>query len=201
MPNQVTHRDKVLLQRLSDGDERAFTQLYNDYKDELTQFIARFVKLPQIAEDISQEVFIKIWQNHTRLREVDSFKAYLFTAARNHTLNILKRIAKEDSAKAEIIRHIQGVRINNKEDDLISGEYQAYLRKVLSSLPLQTQQVFQLCRTEQKGYEEVAALLGISRNTVKKHMVRSMKTFRQALENGLGIPLPLIIIHILSDKL
>ncbi len=201
MLNQVTHRDKVLLQRLSDGDERAFTQLYNAYKDELTQFIARFVKLPQIAEDISQEVFIKIWQNHTQLQGVDSFKAYLFIAARNHTLNILKRIAKEDSAKAEIIRHIQGVRINNKEDDLISGEYQAYLRKVLNSLPLQTQQVFQLCRTEQKGYEEVAALLGISRNTVKKHMVRSMKTFRQALENGLGIPLPLIIIHILSDKL
>lgn len=201
MPNEVTHRDKILLQRLSDGDERAFTQLYNAYKNELTQFIVRFVKIPQIAEDISQEVFIKIWQNHTRLQEVDSFKAYLFITARNHTLNILKRIAKEDSAKAEVIRHIQSIRVNNKMDDLISSEYQVYLRNVLDSLPLQTQQVFQLCRTEQKGYEEVAALLGISRNTVKKHMVRSMKAFRHALENGLGIPLPLIIIHILSDKL
>jgi len=190
-----------LLQRLCDGDERAFTQLYNTYIAELTGFIVKFVKLPQIAEDISQEVFIKIWQNHAQLQGVDSFKAYLFVAARNHTLNILKRIAKEDSAKAEIIRHFQSIRVNNKEDDLISGEYLAYLRNVLNSLPMQTQQVFQLCRTEQKGYEEVAALLGISRNTVKKHMVRSMKTFRHALENGLGIPLPLIIIHILSDKL
>lgn len=201
MPNEVTHRDKILLQRLCDGDERAFTQLYNTYIAELTGFIVKFVKLPQIAEDISQEVFIKIWQNHAQLQGVDSFKAYLFVAARNHTLNILKRIAKEDSAKAEIIRHFQSIRVNNKEDDLISGEYLAYLRNVLNSLPMQTQQVFQLCRTEQKGYEEVAALLGISRNTVKKHMVRSMKTFRHALENGLGIPLPLIIIHILSDKL
>lgn len=190
-----------MLQRLCDGDERAFTQLYNAYKDELTLFIVRFVKIPQIAEDISQEVFINIWQNHARLQEVDSFKSYLFIAARNHTLNILKRIAREDSAKAEVIRHIQSIRVNNKMDDLISSEYQVYLKNVLDSLPLQTQQVFQLCRTEQKAYEEVAALLGISRNTVKKHMVRSMKAFRHALENGLGIPLPLIIIHILSGKL
>lgn len=201
MPEKTTHKDTVLLQRLADGDARAFTQLYNAYNDELIQFIVKFVKLPQIAEDISQEVFIKIWQNHSQLQEVDSFKAWLFVTARNHTLNILKRIAREDSAKAEIIRHIQGTRINNKEDDLISNEYQVYLRNILNSLPIQTQQIFHLCRTEQKGYDEVAALLGISRNTVKKHMVRSMKAFRNALESGLGISLPMVVIHFLSNRL
>lgn len=72
-------------------------------------------------------------------------------------------------------------------------DYMAELRKVYESLPAQTQEIFKLVKGEGKSYAEVAELLGISRNAVNKHVVRSNKAFKDAMENDLGISLSLLL--------
>jgi RNA polymerase sigma-70 factor (ECF subfamily) len=192
LTNDTPYHDSDLLLKLAEGDENAFAALYGRYKSALTAFIVTFVKSPEMAEDLSQEVFIKIWELRHQLSQVISFRAYLFTAARNHTLNILKKAAHEEMARAEIIRHIQQLR-SEVEEELLSKEYEEHLSRILQELPAQSRRVFHLCREQYKSYSEVASMLGISRNAVKKHMVRSMKTLRESLGPEFTISLPFLI--------
>lgn len=186
------YNEKSLLTELAAGQEEAFTSLYNHYHSLVKAAIQRFVKSPDLAEDLSQEIFMKIWNHHTSMAEVDSFSAYLLTITRNHTLDFLRKAATINEGKAEIIRHARAARSNTTED-IVLNDYITELRKVYESLPAQTQEIFKMVKGEGKSYNEVAELLGISRNAVNKHVVRSNKAFKDAMENDLGISLSLLL--------
>lgn len=187
-----THIDHKLLQDLSKGSNEAFTLLYDKYHDMLHRFVIKFIKSPDLADDITQEVFMQLWENRTTIMGIRSLKPWLFTLAKNRTFNVLKRAAIDDTAKSEILKYYQ-ISHNATETDLVTKEYLTFIKKVLDTLPPQSAKVFQLCREENKSYEEVAAILGISRNAVKKHMVRSMKVLKGAVEKDLGISLTLLL--------
>lgn len=175
-----------LLQRLAGEDAIAFEMLFTHYEEALKIFLLRYVKVPAIAEDLSQEVFSKIWESRSRMPELKSFRAFLFTIARNHTLNFLQRASRVDGAIAMIIRHLPK-QVYSADEDLQNQEYANWLQTILAGMSPQMRQVFQLVRQEHKTYQEVAELTGISRNTVKKHMVRSMKLIKGKLDNELGV--------------
>ena len=175
------HNEKTLLKRMAEGDEISFSKIYEAYRELLYRFILRFVKSPDLADDLTQEIFIRIWEIRKEMEKVDSFQAYLFMTGRNHTLNFLKKISKENAGKAEIMRHYKPVP-KMADDELLSAEYRQFIQIVLDSLPAQTREIFRLSREQYKSYDEVAALLGISRHAVKKHMVRSHKKFRDLLK-------------------
>ncbi len=174
------HNEKLLLQRIAESDDASFAKLYEAYSDSLCQFVLKYVKSKEFSNDIIQEVFIRIWEHRNELHTIDSFKAYLFTIARNLTLNFLKRASKENTVKAEIARNYKPVD-SNAEDRLLSNQYRQFIEEVLQSLPAQTRTVFRLCREEEKSYDEVASCLGISRSAVKKHIVRSHKFFKERM--------------------
>lgn len=187
------YNERSLLLQLAAGQEKAFDALYQHYHGLVHSFIQKFVKSPNFAEDLAQEVFIKIWNHHKEMAAVDSFRAFLLTTTRNHTLDFLKRAARLEAAQAEILRHAQIARSNTSET-LVLQEYLDQLRIVYERLPEQTQRVFALVKGEGKSYEEVAAILGISRTTVKKHIVRSNKAFKGTIENELGMSLSLLLL-------
>jgi RNA polymerase sigma-70 factor (ECF subfamily) len=85
-----------------------------------------------------------------------------------------------DAAKAEILQHYVP-RVEGPEEVLHWKEYEQYIREILNALPPQTRTIFKLLREENRSYNEVAELLGISRNAVKKHVMRFNKTFRDSL--------------------
>jgi RNA polymerase sigma-70 factor (family 1) len=190
-----SYDEKALLARLAVGHADAFASLFNQYQEPVTQFIIRFVKLPQLAEDLSQEVFLKIWQQREKLADLQSFRAFLFIVARNHTLNSLETASHSQAAIGAITRQALNLRVDSSTDDqVLSREYLDFLRRVIDDLPPRSREVFRLCREQQLSYNEVAAQLGISRNSVKNHMVHSMKILKAAVERDLGIPLSLFLI-------
>jgi len=195
--SKKTYNEEELLARLVSDDQEAFTSLYNQYKTTLHLFVLKFIKSPSLAEDITQEVFMKIWEKREQLSAVNSFKDYLFITARNHTLNRLKFIARQEIAVGEIVRNYPNTK-NDTSYQLLQQEYGEYIQRVLSSLPERTREVFQLCRVEEKSYDEVAALLGITRHAVKKHMMRSNKAFRDTLGDELNISVVLLIVSFLK---
>lgn len=174
------HNEQLLLQKIAESDEASFAEIYEVYSDPLNQFVLKYVKSKELSNDIIQEVFIRIWEHRSELPEIDSFKAYLFTIARNLTLNFLKKASRQNAVIAEIARNYKPVACIG-EDRLLSNQYKQFIEEVLQSLPPQTRTVFRLCREEEKSYDEVAACLGISRNAVKKHIVRSHKFFKEQL--------------------
>ena len=191
MFNEPPHDEQVLLSELSAGEEDAFDKLYNHYVHSLKIFVIKFVKSSALAEDLTQEIFIKIWEKRSQIAKVKSFRAYLFVTARNHVLNFLRNASRSEVVLTEIIGSYAAPQADH---EMISREYKQWLQNVLESMSPQMRSVFKLCREQNKSYDEVADLLQISRNTVKKHMVRSMRVIKDRLDQeDMGISLCLFL--------
>jgi RNA polymerase sigma-70 factor (family 1) len=191
--------EQALSQQLVAGNEDAFATLYVLHQSAVYHFILKFVNSASMAEDLQQEVFLKVWEQRRHFAEVHNFRAYLFIIARNHTLNMLKKALRSDTAASEVINGFYHLR-NPVEDQLQDKEYQAFLQKILATLPPRTREIFRRCREQGQSYEEVAHALGISRNAVKNHMVLSMKILSTAVKRDLGISLALFLTIISSHK-
>ncbi len=196
LPSIPPYEEKTLLTRLAAAETDAtdaFAALFAHYQPDINTFLLRFVKSPELAEDLAQEVFLKIWEHRQNLNEIQSFRAYLFITARNHTLTTLRKAARTQTAMGEITKHALANR-DNSGDHILLKEYGQYLRDLLTTLPPRSREVFKLCREQNLSYDEVARQLGVSRNSVKNHMVLSMKILRAAVERDLGIPLSLLLL-------
>lgn len=187
-----TGSDDEVVNAIRSGGEKAFESLYRLYYPVIYHFVLGYVHAVPLAEDITQEVFMKIWRNRERLADVRSLKSYLYTTARNHTINSLKAAFRSKAGTIEILTPFL-IQRNNTEDELVQKEYRQFLRNILDTLPTRTREVFILCREEGKSYEEAASTLGVSKNAIKNHMVFSMKVFKLALKKHLGISLSLFL--------
>lgn len=184
--------DEELLKTMTRGEEKAFEAIYRLYGPAIHRFVLRYVHSAPFAEDITQEVFMKVWQNRERLIDVKSFKSYLYTTARNHTINSLKAAFRSKTGTFDVLTSFFNQR-NDTEEELLQKEYRQFLKKILDRLPSRTREVFMLCREEGKSYKEAAATLGVSKNAIKNHMVLSMKALKPAVEKYLGLSLNLFL--------
>src|SRR3546814_792572 len=144
--------DEALINATRSGEEKAFESLYRLYYPLIYRFVLGYVHAVPLAEDITQEVFVKIWQNRERLTNVKSLKSYLYTTARNHTINSLKAAFRSKAGTIEILTPFL-IHRNNTEDELLQKEYRQFLKNILDTLPTRTREVFLLCREEGKSYE------------------------------------------------
>lgn len=172
--NNDSYVEVKLLKLLRAGDADAFQQLYNKYHAALYAYIIRFVKIPALAEDVLQDVFIKIWEIRKNVDPTLSFQAYLYRISRNSVFKLIKKIAADKELRNELASYMNA---GAKEADvqLQWHQYEQILETAVNQLPPQRQNIFKLCRHEGKKYEEVAAELHISRNTVKEHMVLAVR--------------------------
>ncbi|MBX3257880.1 MAG: RNA polymerase sigma-70 factor [Chitinophagaceae bacterium] len=178
MPGENNHDDFLLIQRLRQNDAAAYIELYNRYHVKMYNWLIRFVKLPDLAEDIIQETFLKIWEIRHRLQPQQSFPAYLYRISRNKAFKLLKKISRDEKLRSRILIR-SAVEVNDPEKNFQWQQYQQLLDNAINRLPAQRQKVFKLCRHNNKTYDEVANDLGISRNTVKEHMIKAMQDIRQ----------------------
>ncbi|MDB5208285.1 MAG: polymerase, sigma-24 subunit, subfamily [Flavisolibacter sp.] len=170
--------EAALIKRLKEDDRDAFVQLYNHYHHPLYIFILRFVKIPGTAEDILQDVFLKIWEIRSRVNPELSLNAYLYRISRNAVFKLLKKTATDDDMRSELMQQLD----SDTEAPHIKLQWKQYnniLQQAINHLPPQRQKVFKLCREEGKTYDQAATELGISKNTIKEHMVSAMKSIKE----------------------
>lgn len=184
--------DENLMQGLISGNADAFTVLYARYNRNIFQFVNKYVHSEAMAEDLTQEIFIKIWNCREKLSRVESFKGYLFISARNHTLNSLKAALRIESTMGEVINNFIGQR-NTTEERVLDSDYATFLQMELNKLPDRTREIFRLCRQEERTYDEVSQQLGISKSAVKNHMVFSMRVLKSAVEKEFGVSLAVFL--------
>ena len=172
--------EKELLLSASQGSEAAFVALFHQYKHKLYGYSLRLTHSEMLAEDVVQDVFMKLWVDHSSLASIDSFGTYLFRMSKNHILNHFKRTAREMLIVSEIFRE-SGEGVNNAQDSLAAHEVEQVLKSVVEALPPQQKAVYKLSREEGKSHDEIADLLKISPNTVKNHIVQALATIRTHL--------------------
>ncbi|SEI93949.1 RNA polymerase sigma-70 factor, ECF subfamily [Dyadobacter koreensis] len=184
--------ESKILQQISEGDEKAFSELYFKFKPDLYRLVNSILKSQDLTNDTCQEVFIKIWEDRHRLCEIHSFKSYLLATGKNHSLNILRKISFDERRMSVFVSNYNES-CNGIEERMQTDEYYKFLQSVLSTLTPQTRRVFQLCRQQGMSYDEAGEAMGVSKSLIKKHMIRSMKILRSAVERDLGIALSILM--------
>lgn len=169
-----------LLEKLIQGSEAAFKQIYVLYYTKLYRLALKFVKSEELAKEIVQDIFVKVWEHRHTINKELSFAAFIYKIAHNHIFNILKRASMEVSVKKKIMEAAE-IASNQTENVVIAAEYESLAIDAIQQLPPQRKLVFQLCRIEGKTYEEVALALGISKSTVRDHMVKAIKYIKEYL--------------------
>jgi RNA polymerase sigma-70 factor (family 1) len=185
--------EKELLLQVACGDEHAFSELFNTYHQHLGAHIYRITDSVELAEEVVQDTFLKIWLNRKTLCSIKNFKAYLFIISKNHALNCLRKLAKERIAQKSIEDNAAALNIADFVDN---NNYYNLLDKAIDHLPPQQQKVYLLSRHDRLKYDEIANKMGLSRETVKKYLqvaTLSITNFLQANSNVM----PLILVWIL----
>lgn len=174
--------EDILLIKVAAGDEGAFRVLFDGHRDKLYAYMLRLSKERVVAEDIVQEVFLKIWIGRAQLKNIRNFDAYLFTIARNHAFNLSKQI----TYRKELLGRISSVQPDSDlstEKEVDYKYLQSLLAQELSKLPPQQRKVFTLSRFEGLSIEDIALQQAISPGTVKKHLSLATQTLKAALKD------------------
>lgn len=187
------YEEQELLRAVASGDEHAFHELYAHHFPVTYGYVLKLVKVPALAEDVVQDIFIKIWEARAKLTGVRYFPAFLFTVARNHTLNVLESVSRSQNAMATVVRQFQEQR---DDDEVLSNDYRHFIDKALQQVPARSRDIFRKCREQGLSYEEVAREIGISRNAVKNHMVSTIRVLREAAYKELGLSLGALALFI-----
>ena len=203
MLQSLSNIDTALILQVSEGDEYAFRLLFDQYRNKIFSIAWKITGVKSAAEDVVQEVFIKLWMNKEKLTGVKNFNAYLNTITRHHILNNLRKVAYQQTFLEDLIRE-QSVNTEKVSDPVLYNELQNLVHRAIQQLSPQQKKIFQLSRTQGLKHAEIAAQLNISRSTVKDHMVealRSIKIFLNTHGSLIGLLIFLFIGHLLSALL
>ena len=176
-----------LLLRLKEGNIVAFDSIYEKYCKRLYAFVIRYVKYDSDAEEIVQEVFIKIWETRIKIDIYSSFESYLFTITYNSAISLLRKRVHEKKY-LEHVKSLQEVNIASElTDDLYFKELNSKLQSLLLELTPRQREIFLLSREDGLTHDEIAKKLGISVNTVKNHIVSVLNFLKLNIDNTIII--------------
>lgn len=187
--------EKELLYRLKQGDEPAFEKLYQAYSSRLFGNLYKMVKSEEVAQEILQDVFLKIWRYRATIDPEKSFRSFLFRIAENNVYDFFRKAARDKKLEAQLLA-VATEHYEHIEELLLKKENSALLNKAITSLPPQRQQIFRLIKLEEKSYEEVSQMLGISVSTISDHIVKAGKSVREYLFSHLGVEVLLLCLAI-----
>lgn len=172
-----SNSEKLLVSELKNGNEKAFRQLFDLHYQDIYGYSISILKSKEAAEENVQDVFMKVWQNRETLNIDQSFKAFIFTIARNQAFNFLNKAANEAILKEAIFYESQ--KSHDYGDYSIREEDCKKLRKeAMKQLPPKRKQIFKMSRKKGMSYEEISQELGISINTVRNQMSKALESMR-----------------------
>ena len=172
-------REHELLKQVAEGDEQAFAEVFHHYRDKIYSYSLKLLQSEEVAKEITQDVFMKLWISRAKLTEVACLDAFLFTIARNHCFNLLKRSALERKAGARLAT--TSILDNNTEQTIYFNEYRRLLEQAIAGLPPLQRDVYLLSYVEGLKREEVAKQMNISPETVKSQLALAVRYVRSHL--------------------
>lgn len=182
MPADKINIDKVLLRQIADGDEKAFRILFYHYKDRFYSVVLKMSRSGDTAEEIVQEVFIKIWEQRASLIEINNPDAYFFTVIYRRVFDHYKKIALERKL-LKVISEFPTFQ-NITDETVLANESERLVKEAVTKLPPQQQLIFKLSKHQGMSREQIAEQLHLSPNTVRNHMAEAIKFIRIYLSNA-----------------
>lgn len=195
--NQFEHKPQTiitdpeesrLLERLIDGDISGYEILFHKHYPSLHALIRGMTRDSDIADDIAQNVFMKVWINRSQLDPTKSMRAYLFVLARNEIYNYMRTKCRTFTSLQEAALYPDGIgggkpadTHNEIEDRLDLDQTAKRIEEIIDNMPGQRQRIFRLSRFEHLPNKEIARQLDLSVRTVDKHLELALKELRRHL--------------------
>jgi RNA polymerase sigma-70 factor (family 1) len=192
MQMENKYEESTLLSLLEQDSEYALQLVFDRYRNTIYKVAMIYVKSPVIAEEIVQDVFLKLWYQRKHLTEIRSLESWLFTITKNLTLNCLKKIGHEWTAREKWVKQ-NDLSENTADYKLLNAENQQLLQQAIQLLSPQQQQVYKLAKEEGLSYDTIGKQLSISPLTVKTHMARALAAIRSFLQQNGELSVLLII--------
>lgn len=177
--------ERTLVQRLVQGDEEAFCELYAAYKNRLLYFAMRFLKSREYAEDVFQDAFAVVWQARRFLNPDASFAGYLYTIMKHRVLNELHKQAGEAGVREQLLQQAEAY-CETADSGLHSAELRSLIAEALGRLTPRQREIFELSREAHLSHRQIAEQLNISVNTVHESISTSLRTLRAYLSRYCG---------------
>jgi RNA polymerase sigma-70 factor (family 1) len=198
VPFDPPHNEKELLRQIAQGDRGAFKVLYTAYFPQVQHYISLFEPSKHSLDDLTQDVFVRIWVKRGQLEKVEAFRGYMFMVTRNVVFNFLRalkvgqKIRKLDEASIPAAA-------NDTESELLLKQYYQIAQEAMDKLPPGRRKVLKMSLDDGLSLDEIAAELKISRSGVKKQLYAATAFVRQYLQEHGGISLLLYVFLSLFD--
>ena len=191
----MTSKVPINQDRLINGDEKEFKSLFDLLYVGMVQQTTFYTNDFAVAEDVVQEIFVRLWEKRDELKEVQNLQGYLLLSVKNRCLNYLEHQQVVDKYKQYCL--LQEVQDNNED----SEQFIENVGRLLEKLPEKRRRVLEMSVLEAKSYAEIAELLGISLNTVKDHVKKAYAFLREELRQNISLPVLFFVLYYMRKNI
>lgn len=170
---------KDLTLQISFGNQDAFRTIFLHYYPKIKHFITHLLKNDLVAEDLSQDIFTRLWENRERLAELNSFDAYVYQMSKNAVLNEIKKISV--THKYNDYNLSQENVSTSIEEEYFAQEIELLIELTVSKMPDQRKKVYTMSRNQGLSNEDISKSLNISKKTVENHLNLALKEIRKTI--------------------
>jgi len=193
MPEHLNEEnDHELLQLLARGSEYAFAIIFDRYRRRVYKTALVFLKSSEAAEEVVQEVFLRLWQKRKDLPDINYLNSFIRTVAYNLMVDQFRKKILEKDYKKQL--GFEQAMVDNTDHRVRDDESVRLLQAAIATLPQRQRQVYELARLKGLSQEEIATTLSISKNTVKVHMTAALQGIRAYLASHYPDALPFLLL-------
>ncbi|MDP2889958.1 MAG: RNA polymerase sigma-70 factor [Bacteroidota bacterium] len=178
MKNEQSYTEQELISLLRSGSQFAFERLFENYSQKLYRFSLSYLKSETEAEEIVQDVFLKLWENRDKLRNETSFQSYLFTIAFNGIRKHFNKKARDERYRTEILEFLSdenpAIETNPDFETLVIK-----LESLIDQMPDRRKEIFRKRKQEGKAIRDIAGEMEISQKTVENQITEAMNYLKK----------------------
>jgi RNA polymerase sigma factor (sigma-70 family) len=179
---EAIHNEKELLSRVAQGDRQAFAAVYKHYYSSVLKYISLFEPSASGRDELTQDVFVRVWEKHIRLTEVNSFKDYLFAMTRHLVFDYLK-VSKMQRVVSGLDDSEEGVSGEDTESRFQFRQYHQLSLEAMRKMPKGMSKVLRMSIEQGLSVDEIAGTLSVTRAAVKKQLVKAKDFVREYLRD------------------
>lgn len=177
----VVNLESDYLRRLGNGDHLAFEGLFVLYYPKVKNFLKGFIKDAELASDMAQDIFFKVWINRKEISGVVSFRGYLFRMARNMVYDYFEHCAVQERHNLKESEVTGSLCLDIVEEEIYAKELSLLIDIAVDKMPSQRKKIFIMSRKEGLSNDEIAARLEISKRTVENHLTQALSDLRKVI--------------------
>ncbi|MDP9076465.1 MAG: sigma-70 family RNA polymerase sigma factor [Bacteroidota bacterium] len=175
--------EQLLLRKCSEGDPAAFHEIYEQYKTFVFAVVAARLEDQDDAKDITQDIFINLWDARARLAYVRDFKTYLYVLSRNKVISAYRKQSIRIKGEGYLLQQLSELE-HSAEDHRLAYELNSTIASVVDQLPETMRNCYNLSKNEGKRNAEIAGILNVSEKTVRNNVSEALKRLKLTLQDS-----------------